>query len=135
MEKPWLGKALSERAKLYRKPRARPNFLVQLIDSDCEFTIDSGCPPGRPSEEMLEQPFAAATRRARRFCAIIAVQGESGLRLAYRAGEPPRTSIQDLRRSAVRSVHAQSLAHLCPHRQRCRECAFRRHHAEAGVAR
>src|SRR5882672_6352753 len=82
MEKPWLGKALSERAKLYRKPRARPNFLVQLIDSDCEFTIDSGYPPGRPSEEMLEQPFAAARRRARRFCAIIA--GTRGVRVAPR---------------------------------------------------
>src|SRR5216684_6779886 len=29
---------------------------------------------------------------------------ESGLRLAYRAGEPPRTSVQDLRRSTTRSI-------------------------------
>jgi hypothetical protein len=46
-----MGKALSKRAKLYRKHRAGPNFVVQLIDSGGEFTIDSGCLPGRVREE------------------------------------------------------------------------------------
>ena len=32
-------------------------------------------------------------------------------------------------------IHAQSLAHLCPNGHRGGRCAFRRHHAEAGVAR
>src|SRR5712692_9015197 len=57
MEKPWMGKALSERAKLYRKHRAGPNFLTQRIDSDGECTIPAAAQP---------------------FCAIIAVQGSPG---------------------------------------------------------
>src|SRR3981081_775849 len=134
MEKAWLGEALSGRAKLYRKPRAGPNFLVQLIDYDYEFTVDSKRSPRRVREDdraavCCGKPALPTVLRNNRSTR------ESGLCLAYRAGEPPRTSIQDLRRSATRSIHAQSLAHLCPNGHRCGECAFRRHHVEAGVAR
>src|SRR6266513_4792319 len=109
MENPSLGKALSERPKLYRKHRAEPNFVAQLFDSEREFLTYAGFPPRACARRTRYQPLAAASRRAQAFCAIIAVRGSPGC-ASHTAGEPLRTSVQDLRRSTARSIHAQSLA-------------------------
>src|SRR5258708_24578568 len=98
MEKPGLERALSERAELYRKRRAGPNFFVQRIDSDGEFTIPAAAWP---------------------FCALIAVQGSPGCAShtaqVSRRGRPSKISAeappaQSMRNLWLIFVHTATVA-------------------------